>query len=101
MDNGGVVGSQDRVQVRLPALYVDDWLDRCAEHDGVEVEVISRTQREVVVDLNRAALGDIVGDLRYVYAADDVDADLWRDYRGLVLSARATRKRLQDRGFME
>lgn len=75
---------------RLPSRFYDDHLYRdCLS--GMIVKRIGRSN--VIVELDAEAYDDLLSDCEYYD-----DAEMWENYRGLVLSARATRRALIETG---
>ena len=74
------------MQVTVPSYFYDDHADRCSE--GV---VVKRTKREVTVELDREEYEDLYTDAEHY----SHEREYWEFDRGLVLSARATLRRLK------
>ncbi|MDN5896981.1 MAG: hypothetical protein L0H93_23530 [Nocardioides sp.] len=93
-------------RLRLPAHFVLDWLRRTADRGDDRIEsALVRTYgpddkpREASVDLNDAALADLIADVLHFTDPRQHD-EYWRTCRGLVLSARATHRRLHNLGLV-
>ena len=81
--------------LELPSRFLDDHLDRCAEHHvGHHLEVIKWGKSKVKIELDDAALDEIESDADFYWS-------MWKDgaYEkelfGLCISAQATLKRIQ------
>jgi len=82
-------GSTGRITIDLPHAFYDDHTDRGCGSTGRIIKTLSKTYR---VSLDREAFADLRSDARH-YGLDSA-SEFWQDYRALVLSARATLKRL-------
>lgn len=93
--------------LRLPATYLLDWDRRCGQGNDPEIdaEILkvhgpAAHPREVTVRLNKAALNDLIQDALH-YTDETMRAEYWESARGVVLSARATLRRLRNLGFVK
>lgn len=103
-----VTGPHDST-LRLPATYLLDWERRCANQSNdpqaphaeiVKVHGPAGQPREVTVRLNEAALADLIQDAQH-YTDPAMLAEYWESARGVVLSARATLRRLTNLGIVK
>ena len=89
---GGVAcAGEATARVTLPSIATEDWL---ASTDDARfgVSVVRRSSRVVVVDVNRAALQDMLDRATYyTFQSSDFDPE----YRSLIRSCRAVIKRLR------
>lgn len=90
--------------LRLPATYVLDWERRCNGQDDIAATIVKThgpagQPREVTITFNQAALEDLIADARH-YTDPAMLEDYWESNRGVVLSARATLRRLDNLGLL-
>jgi hypothetical protein len=76
--------------VEVPARF---YADHLARECGKTGKILKSKNNSFIVDLDAVSLQDLISDADY-YANID-DECLWNENRGLVLSARATLKRLK------
>lgn len=85
-------------RIELPARFYDDHNSRMSDRDPEEPafsdRVLQRKGRIVVVEACDAALDEIQGDAEH-YASMRAGVELERKDAGLILSARATVKRIK------
>ena len=82
------IGSMRRHRLELPRRFFEDHEER----ELPSGEVAKRKSKTVVVDLNDEELDEVDSDARYY--ADSSYGDMDPEYWGLVLSARATTKKI-------
>ena len=78
-----------KITVDIPQAFYDDHTDRGCGPTGRILKTLSKTYR---IELDSAAFDDLRSDAKHY--GHDCASDFWQDYRGLVLSARSTLKRL-------
>lgn len=92
------------VRIRMPAVYATDWIERCNgqrfsdELGNTEAVIVERRSRDLVVEVNRAGLEDVISDVDY-YTSPGTVEEIWNEYRGIVMSARAAKRRLLELGY--
>ena len=69
------------------AFYQDHLYRDC----GDATNIVKETKTHFVLALTEKTYADLLSDAKY-YSCPDMVEELWNDYRGLVLSARATVK---------
>lgn len=74
--------------IKIPRRFYDDHRYRECGQSGV---IVRKTKTYYLVELDQEAWDDLYSDADY-YGDDSVSEDLWEQYRGVVLSARATLK---------
>lgn len=87
------------ITLKLPRTYVQDWMNRCDEAEGAKLVKGTWKSREWTVALDPTALADLISDCEH-YTSEVMLSDFWDSCRGVVLSARATRERLEAAGLM-
>jgi len=78
--------------IKIPQRFYQDHLYRECGQSGV---IVQETKTHYVVELDQEAWDDLYSDADY-YGMDNPDEELWANYRGVVLSARATLKVMKD-----
>ena len=86
------------ITLKLPRVYVQDWMLR-TECEGATMVKGTWKSREWTVTLDPEATADLIDDCKH-YTSDVMLSDFWDSCRGVVLSARATLKRLEDAGLL-
>jgi hypothetical protein len=74
--------------IKIPKRFYDDHIFRECGQSG---KVLKKYASHYLVELDQEAWDDLYSDADY-YGTDTIDSDLWENYRGIVLSARATIK---------
>ena len=74
--------------IKIPQRFYDDHRYRECGQSG---KILKKYASHYLVELDQEAWDDLYSDADY-YGMDNPDEDLWQNYRGVVLSARATLK---------
>ena len=78
--------------IKIPKRFYDDHRFRDCGQSGIKVK---ETATYYIVELDQEAWDDLYSDADY-YGMDNPDEDLWANYRGVILSARATLKVMKE-----
>jgi hypothetical protein len=74
--------------IKVPKRFYDDHRYRECGRSG---KIVKEYASHYLVELDQEAWDDLYSDADY-YGMDNPDEDLWQNYRGVILSARATLK---------
>ena len=79
-------------RIKIPKRFYDDHRYRECGQTG---KIVKEYAAHYLVELDQEAWDDLYSDADY-YGMDNPDEDLWQNYRGVILSARATLKAMKE-----